>query len=55
MKISTLQRTVSGTAVYAETQTPTTNDNGLVTAEIGGGTFYQERLALSTGQTDSIS
>lgn len=37
MKISILQGSVSGTAVYVETQTPTTNDNGLVTAEIGGG------------------
>ena len=38
MRISILQGTVSGTAVYVETQAPTTNDNGLVTIEIGAGT-----------------
>ena len=38
MKISILQATVTGTAVYVETQTPTTNANGLVSVEIGGGT-----------------
>jgi hypothetical protein len=37
MKISILHSSISGTAVYAETQTPTTNANGLVTIEIGGG------------------
>jgi len=38
MKISILQGSESGTAVYAETQTPTTNVNGLVSIEIGTGT-----------------
>ena len=38
MRISILQGSVSGTAVYVETQTPTTNANGLVSIEIGGGT-----------------
>ena len=38
MRISILQGTVSGTAVYVETHSPTTNDNGLVTLEIGSGT-----------------
>lgn len=37
MQISILQYSNNGTVVYAETQTPTTNDNGLATAEIGGG------------------
>ena len=37
MKISILQGSVIGTAVYIETQTPTTNTNGLVSVEIGGG------------------
>jgi hypothetical protein len=38
MKISVLQGTITGTVAYAETQTPTTNANGLVTLEIGTGT-----------------
>ncbi len=38
MKISILQGSATGTAVYVETQTPTTNANGLATIEIGGGT-----------------
>ncbi len=38
MQISILQNTATGTAVYVETQTPTTNANGLVSIEIGTGT-----------------
>ncbi|MCZ2444214.1 MAG: DUF1566 domain-containing protein [Flavobacteriales bacterium] len=38
MQISILQGSISGTAVYEETQTPTTNANGLVSVEIGAGT-----------------
>ncbi|MGV6845233.1 MAG: hypothetical protein ACWA42_03800 [Lutibacter sp.] len=38
MQISILQTTTSGTAVYVETQAPTTNANGLVSVEVGGGT-----------------
>ena len=38
MRISILQTSSSGTAVYIETQTPTTNANGLASIEIGGGT-----------------
>ncbi len=38
MRISILQTTPSGTAVYVETQIPTTNANGLASIEIGGGT-----------------
>lgn len=37
MKISVLQGTSTGTAVYVETQTATTNANGLVSLEIGSG------------------
>lgn len=38
MQISILQGSTGGSAVYVETQTPTTNFNGLVNIEIGGGT-----------------
>lgn len=38
MRISILQGSVSGTAVYIETQSPASNSNGLVSLEIGGGT-----------------
>ena len=40
MKISILQGSASGTVVYTETQTPTTNLNGLVSIEIGGGAGF---------------
>ena len=38
MQISILQTTSTGTAVYVETQTPTTDANGLVSLAIGAGT-----------------
>jgi hypothetical protein len=37
MEISILQNAVDGTVVYVERQFPTTNDNGLVSIEIGAG------------------
>ena len=37
MRISILQDSATGSAVYVETHTPTTNANGLVSIEIGGG------------------
>jgi hypothetical protein len=37
MQISILQGSVSGTAVYVETQTPTTDINGLISIDIGSG------------------
>jgi hypothetical protein len=38
MQISILQGSASGTAVYVETQSPTTNANGLISIKIGDGT-----------------
>jgi hypothetical protein len=38
MQISILQGSATGTPVYVETQTPTSNINGLVSLEIGNGT-----------------
>jgi hypothetical protein len=37
MRISILQGSASGTAVYVETQAPTSNANGLISIEIGSG------------------
>lgn len=45
IKTSILQGSVSGTAVYVETQAPTTNSNGLVTLEIGTGTIVSGTMA----------
>ena len=46
MKISILQGSASGTVVYVETQTPTTNINGLVSIEIGTGTPVTGTFAI---------
>jgi len=40
IEINILQGTATGTQVYTETQTPTTNDNGLLTIKIGGQTGF---------------
>lgn len=45
MQISILQGSSTGTAVYTETQTPTTNDNGLVSIKIGDGTVVSGDFA----------
>jgi len=45
MQISILQGSTSGTAVYVETQSPTTNANGLVSVEIGAGTIVSGNFA----------
>ena len=45
MRISILKGSASGSAVYVETQTPTTNANGLVSIAIGGGTLVSGSFA----------
>jgi hypothetical protein len=40
IRISIIQGTIAGSTVYSEVQTPTTNDNGLINIEIGGGTGF---------------
>lgn len=45
MRISILQTTATGTAVYVETQKPTTNLNGLASIEIGNGTVVSGTFA----------
>jgi hypothetical protein len=46
MQISVLQTTATGTAVYVETQTPTTNANGLVSIEVGTGSTSDDFSAI---------
>ncbi|MFN5627818.1 MAG: hypothetical protein ACK48W_00905, partial [Bacteroidota bacterium] len=45
MQISILQGSANGTAVYTETQTPTTNTNGLASIEIGSGNLVSGNFA----------
>jgi hypothetical protein len=45
MRISILQGSSTGTAVYIETQIPTTNSNGLASIEIGAGTIVTGNFA----------
>ncbi len=53
MQISILQGSVSGIAVYVETQTPTTNANGLVSIEIGAGTVVSGDLSTIDWANDT--
>lgn len=45
MRITILKTTATGTVVYQETQTTTTNANGLASIEIGGGTVISGTFA----------
>jgi uncharacterized protein (TIGR02145 family) len=40
IRITILQGSPTGTVVYTETQTPSTNENGLINIEIGGGAGF---------------
>jgi hypothetical protein len=53
MQISILQTTATGTAVYIETQTPTTNVNGLITLEIGTGSVVSGDFTTIDWSVDS--
>lgn len=53
MQISILQTSATGTVVYLETQTPTTNINGLVTLEIGTGTVISGDFTTIDWSEDS--
>jgi hypothetical protein len=53
MQISILQTTATGTAVYVEIQTPTTNVNGLVSLEIGTGSVVSGDFTTIDWSTDS--
>lgn len=45
MRVSVLQGSISGTAVYVELQFPTSNTNGLVSCEIGNGAIVSGTFA----------
>ena len=51
MQISILQGSASGTSVYSETQTATTNANGLATIEIGTGSVVSGSFAAINWST----
>ena len=48
MRISLLKGSETGTAVYVETHTPTSNANGLVSIAIGGGTKDASSTAFAS-------
>jgi len=53
MQISILQSSVSGTAVYVETFTPTTNEFGLINLNIGAGTVVSGDLTTIDWSSDT--
>ena len=46
MRISILQNTTTGTVVYEEIHTPISNENGLVSIEIGTGSTSDDFSAI---------
>ncbi len=53
MKISILQGSASGTPVFVETHTPTTNANGLASVEVGGGILVSGNFSTINWETGS--
>jgi len=53
MKISVLQGSPTGTVAYSETQSPTTNANGLVSLQIGAGAVISGTFAAINWATGS--
>jgi len=53
MQISILQGSISGTAVYVETFTPTTNEFGLMNLNIGAGTVVSGDLTIIDWSADT--
>ena len=53
MQISILQNSISGTAVYVETFTPTTNEFGLMNLNIGAGTVVSGDLTTINWSADT--
>ena len=53
MQISILKGSAGGTAVYVETHSPTTNANGLITLEIGGGSVVSRTFDDLAWSNDS--
>jgi hypothetical protein len=55
MRISVLQTTANGTAVYVETQAPTTNANGLLSIYIGAGSAVSGTFSVIDWSTGPYS
>lgn len=53
VKISILKTSAVGTVVYAESQTATTNANGLISIQIGSGTVITGTIAGINWSNDS--
>lgn len=53
LKISVLKTSVAGTVVYSESQTPTTNANGLISIQIGSGTVITGTISGIDWSSDS--
>lgn len=53
MQISILQGSANGVEVYIETQTPTSNQNGLISIEIGNGTVVSGDINTINWSTDT--